>query len=321
MASRARRKKIRNAAISDPIRVAFVIAYISPATVKLGPPECDIERLRSFFYKVCEMITIDANFVDAYEILNDMKLALLSHVDYYRQEEYTDFQRILTEIETKIVPAIQAQTDTFDLADLQADIGYIQMIMKEIYLPPSQEGEQSTSEYTHGSVHPSDHTHDHTHDHTYGSRSDTMSVHTHGCVPQSDHTHDSGSVYLNDRISEYNSDRMSEHISEQFTDHTSEHSSERNSMPYTHKSSHKVSRMILKVLRSIIRSIPYPDIIRYTSTFISYIETAYHSNEGLERLQDKLISMIGNINHGVSPGIIKMRVDFIKSMLDNCVPS
>jgi hypothetical protein len=320
MASRARRKKIRTAAISDPIRVAFVIAYISPA-VTLAPPECDIERLRTFFYKVCEMITIDANFVDAYEILNDMKLALLSHVDYYRQEEYTDFQRILTEIETKIVPAIQAQTDTFDLSDLQADIGYIQMIMKEIYIPPSQEGDQSTSEYTPGSVHPSDHTYDHTHDHTYGSRSDTMSVHTHGCVPQSDHTHDSGSVYLNDRISEYNSDRMSEHISEQFTDHTSEHSSERNSMPYTHKSSHKVSRMILKVLRSIIRSIPYPDIIRYTNTFISYIETAYHSNEGLERLQDKLISMIGNINHGVSPGIIKMRVDFIKSMLDNCVPS
>jgi hypothetical protein len=79
--------------------------------------------------------------------------------------------------------------------------------------------------------------------------------------------------------------------------------------------------MIRKVLRTIIRSITLPDVIRYTQTFITYIEETYHCNEQLERLQDKLISMIGNINHGASPGIIKMRVDFIKSMLDNCVQS
>jgi hypothetical protein len=77
MAARARRKKIRTATISDPMRVAYIVAYITPvtpATVILGPPECDIDRLRTFFYKVCEMITVDANFVDATVILNDMKL-------------------------------------------------------------------------------------------------------------------------------------------------------------------------------------------------------------------------------------------------------
>ena len=256
MASRARRKKIRTAAISDPMRVAYVVAYIAPATVKLGPPECDIDRLRMFFYKVCEMITVDANFIDAAEILNDMKLALKTHVDYYRQEEYTDFQRILTEIETKIIPAIQIRTNTLDIADLQADIGYIQLTMKDIYIPPTLTVCEST-----------------------------------------------------DSASKCGSDR------------SSDHSSERAMQEYTHQNSHMVSRMIIKVLRSIIRSFDLPDVIRYTQSFITYIETKYYSNISLERLQDKLISMIGNINHGVSPAIIKMRVDYIKDMLDNCVQS
>lgn len=255
MAARFRRKKIRTAGIRDPVRVAYILAYISPA-VTLAPPECDIDRLRTFFYKVCEMITVDANFIDATEILNDMKLALLSHVDYYRKEEYIDFQRILTEIETKIVPAIQLQINTFDIADLQADIGYIHLTMKEIYIPS---------------------------------------------IPNICESTDSASKCGSDQ--------------------SSDHSSERAMQEYTHQSSHMVSRMIIKVLRSIIRSINLPDVIQYTQNYITYIETKYHSNEYLERLQDKLISMIGNINHGVSPGIIKMRVDYIKDMLDNCVQS
>ena len=251
MASRSRRKKIRAAAVVDPIRVAYVVAYISPATVKLEPPECDLDRLRTFFYKVCELIANDANFVEAVEILNDMKLALQSHVEYYKKAEYDDFQRILTEIETKILPVIQLQTPTFDVNDLQADIGYIQMLMKRIYMPPVP------------------------------------------CEPI-------------------------ECANKCENDTKSDHSSERAMTDYTHESSSRISRMIVKVLTAIIRSINLPDVIRYTQTFITHIEKTYYSNISLERLQDKLVSMIGNINHGVNPIIIKMRVDYIKDMLEKC---
>jgi hypothetical protein len=251
MASKSRRKKIRAAAISDPIRVAYAVTFISPVTVKLEPPECDLDRLRSFFYTACELITNDANFVEAAEILNDIKEAIKSHVDNYKKIEYEDFQRILREIETKILPSIQAQTSTFDASELQADIEYINILMKRIYTPPV------------------------------------------ACEP-------------------------AECANKCDTDTKSDHSSERAMADYTHQSSSRISRMIVKVLLAIIRSINLPDVIRYTQTFITHIEKTYYENEALERLQDKVISMIGNINDGVNPIIIKMRVDYIKDMLEKC---
>jgi hypothetical protein len=274
MATRFRRKKIQQAAIRDPIRAAYVLAYVSPVSVATGPPDCDVGRLRTFFYKVCELITDEANFVDAVDILNDMKLALQSHVEYYRDEEYRDFLRILTAIETRILPAIQANDPSFDTSDLQADIGYVQLVMKHIYVPETDSHAQSNCQ---GSEHPSD------------------------------------------RNSEFHSDLHSNFHSDRHTDHTSEHSSQRGAEVYTHKSSMRVSRMILRILHCIVSSIELADVIRFTQTFITHIEVTYYKYQYIERIQDKVISMIGNINHGVHPGIIEMRVNHIKELLDACV--
>ena len=280
MASRSRKKRIREANIRDPIRAVYAIAYISPATVNLGPPDCDVQRLRTFFYKVCELITDEANFVDAIDILMDMKLALQSHVDYYRDQEYKDFQRLYTAIDAKIIPAILLAIPTYDATDVQADLGYIQMIMKHIYEPPSQDNDHST------------------------------------CGPAST----SGSIHPSDRNSEFHSERLSEHISEQFTDHTSEHSSTRGLETYTHKSSSRVSRLFIRILQCLQESTQLKDVNEYIQTLITNIATTYYSNQKLERIQDKLISVIGNVNHGVHPIIIKLRVDFIKELLENCAP-
>ncbi len=274
MAGRFRRKKIQQAAIQDPIRAAYVVAYVSPATVATGPPDCDVERLRTFFYKVCELITDEANFVDAVDILTDMKLALQSHVEYYRDEEYRDFLRILAAIETRILPTIQAQDPSFDASDLQADIGYVQMVMKHIYVPETESNAPSNCQ---------------------------------------------GSEQPSDRNSEFHSDLHSNFHSDRHTDHTSEHSSQRGADVYTHKSSMRVARMILRILYCIMNSIEFQDIIRFTQTFITHIETTYYKYQYIERIQDKVISMIGNINHGVHPIIIGMRVNHIKDLLNECM--
>ena len=87
-------------------------------------------------------------------------------------------------------------------------------------------------------------------------------------------------------------------------------------MPTTYQDRGEVSEMIMQVIGIITANIGVNEVSSTIRTMTSYVKSRYKNNECVDTVQDILTSIIGNIGTGVSPGIIALRVDYAKELIN-----
>ena len=98
---------------------------ILPPIVKIQPGECDIDKIRNYFYKVIDMIIEHSNFTDTAVILNDIIHSVHTKVEYYK---------ILDVIEHKLLSTVNNITENVNPKIIKVRIDYIKTYIDK--LPP-----------------------------------------------------------------------------------------------------------------------------------------------------------------------------------------
>jgi hypothetical protein len=98
---------------------------VLPSEVKLQQGECDIDKIRNYFYKVIDMIIEHSKFNETAVILNDILQTVHTQVEYYR---------IMEMIETNLLSTVVNISDNVNANIIGLRIEYIKTYINE--LPP-----------------------------------------------------------------------------------------------------------------------------------------------------------------------------------------
>ena len=137
MASRNHRRKTRVNNGYMPGIYKFV--YLHTASIHLKPDICDIEKIRSYFYKCMDMLLNEDTVSDAIGILKDIIMSIKPQIEYYNTQECNDYLNILSKIDSTVLIVLQQTLgDDERLKYMYDQINTIHITIQNNLNPPNE---------------------------------------------------------------------------------------------------------------------------------------------------------------------------------------
>jgi hypothetical protein len=86
-------------------------------------------------------------------------------------------------------------------------------------------------------------------------------------------------------------------------------------MPPTYQNRGEISEMIMQVIAILVANIGISEVSTAVDKITSYVKSKYKDNNCIEAIQTLITSIIENIGNGVSPGIVGLRVEYLKGLI------
>jgi hypothetical protein len=91
-------------------------------------------------------------------------------------------------------------------------------------------------------------------------------------------------------------------------------------LPTVYQDRGEIAEMIMQVIGILVASIGLTEVSTAVNAITTKVKSKYKSIECIERVQELITSIIENIGRGVSPGIVAMRVEYLRGLIAAMTP-